>query len=92
MKLDNSLQQPPVLQATNSSAAPPTPPTTKIETPVENDKRSEEYHVLKSASAELATTSDVDTQKVNSIKELLGQPGLSVDLDALADAILGTHG
>lgn len=39
----------------------------------------------------IASSSDVDMEKVNRVRELITQGNLTLDLDALSDAILEMH-
>lgn len=43
------------------------------------------------ARSQLATTSDVDMDKVNEIRKAIGEGKLEIDLDALGQAILDMH-
>ncbi|MGL5463712.1 MAG: flagellar biosynthesis anti-sigma factor FlgM [Aeromonas veronii] len=43
------------------------------------------------ARSQLATTSDVDMDKVNEIRKAISEGKLEIDLDALGQAILDMH-
>lgn len=47
--------------------------------------------VVNQARAQLATTSDVDMEKVNRIRQAISEGKLELDMDALGQAILDMH-
>ncbi|WP_421201452.1 flagellar biosynthesis anti-sigma factor FlgM [Aeromonas enteropelogenes] len=69
---------------TASSAPPPRPEQadTRISTTA---------HLVSQARAQLATTSDVDMDKVNQIRQAIRDGKLELDMDALSKAILDMH-
>lgn len=46
---------------------------------------------INQARAELASTSDVDMEKVNQIRQAIAEGRLELDMDALGQAILDMH-
>ncbi|MEV3845012.1 flagellar biosynthesis anti-sigma factor FlgM [Aeromonas veronii] len=65
---------------------PETRPAQSSETRISSTAQS-----VANARSQLATTSDVDMDKVNEIRKAISEGKLEIDLDALGQAILDMH-
>ncbi|MGL5813087.1 flagellar biosynthesis anti-sigma factor FlgM [Aeromonas sp.] len=70
-------------------AAPLTQPQSR--SPQADAQISTRAHSINQARAELASTPDVDMEKVNQIRQAISEGKLELDMDALGQAILDMH-